>query len=208
MAETANAALTIRPLTPSRWADFESIFAARGCSVARGCSCMFYRETGRQAVPAGMRLADIRRKKMRALCDAGPPPGLIAYQDGQPVGWVTLGPRRNFLRLARSSVMKPVDDAVVWSVVCFVVPAEFRHQGVAAELLRGAIDYAARRGARILESYPVDRATPGRDEDLWFGVKSMFDQAGFVEVARRKPRRPVMRLALASARPRKRAAAR
>jgi GNAT superfamily N-acetyltransferase len=204
----ATIALTIRPLTPSRWPDFESIFAARGCSVARGCWCMFYRETGRQAVPAGMRLADIRHRKMRALCEAGPPPGLIAYHDRRPVGWVTLGPRRKFLRLARSSVMKPVDDAAVWSIICFVVPAEFRHQGVAAALLRGAVDYAARRGARIVESYPVDRTTRGRDEDLWFGIKSMYDQAGFVEIARRKPRRPVMRLQLTPTRPRKASAAR
>jgi len=206
MAST-NAALTIRPLTPSRWSDLETVFAARGCSVARGCWCMFYRETGPAVVPAGVRRAEVQRKKLLALCNAGPPPGLIAYQEGRPVGWVTLGPREKFLRLARSPVMKPVDDAAVWSIVCFVVPAEFRHQGVARALLRGAVDYAARRGARILESYPVDRATRARDEDLWFGVKAMFDQAGFTEVARRKSRRPVMRLQLTSARRRKALAA-
>lgn len=202
------ASLAIRPLTPSRWPDLETIFAARGCSVARGCWCMFYRETGAQVIPAGMRRADVRRDKLRALCNAGPPPGLIAYQDRRPVGWVTLGPRRNFLRLERSPVMKPVDKALVWSIVCFVVPVEFRRRGVAAALLRGAIDYAARRGAKILEAYPVDRSTRGRDEDLWFGVKSMYDKAGFVEVARRKPRRPVVRLALTPARVRKTPAAR
>lgn len=169
---------------------------------------MFYRETGAQVIPAGMRRADVRRDKLRALCNAGPPPGLIAYQDRRPVGWVTLGPRRNFLRLERSPVMKPVDKALVWSIVCFVVPVEFRRRGVAAALLRGAIDYAARRGAKILEAYPVDRSTRGRDEDLWFGVKSMYDKAGFVEVARRKPRRPVVRLALTPARVRKTPAAR
>ena len=110
-------AVTVRPLTPSRWRDLEAVFGARGCSVARGCWCMFYRESGRQSVPAGTRLADLRRQRMQTLCAAGPPPGLIAYAQGQPVGWVTLGPRQDFLRLARSPVMKPVDDAPVWSVV-------------------------------------------------------------------------------------------
>jgi ribosomal protein S18 acetylase RimI-like enzyme len=95
--------------------------------------------------------------------------------------------------------MKPVDDAPVWSIVCFVVPPEFRHQGVAHALLRGAVDYAAKRGARILEAYPVDRDKRGSDDWMWHGAKSMFDKAGFTEVARRKPQRPVMRNALRTA---------
>ena len=189
--------VTIRPLTPARWVDLEAIFEARGCSVARGCWCMFYRETGRSVAPAGMRLADLRKQRLRALCDAGPPPGLIAYSKRRPVGWVTLGPRPDFLRLARSPVMKPVDDAPVWSIVCFVVPTEFRKHGVAAALLRGAVDYAARHGARLVEAYPVDTVAHKHDDEMWHGAKSMFDKAGFVEVARRKPRRPVLRLALA-----------
>ena len=141
-------------------------------------------------------LADLRRRRLRALCAAGPPPGLIAYAQGQPVGWVTLGPRQDFLRLARSPVMKPVDDAPVWSVVCFVVPTEYRKRGVAAALLEAAVAYAARRGARVVEAYPVDRATRAPDDALWFRTKSMFDKAGFTEVARRRPQRPMMRIEL------------
>ncbi len=189
-------ALTVRPLTPSRWRDLEAVFEARGCSVARGCWCMFYRESGRQSVSAGTSLADLRRRRMRALCAAGPPPGLIAYAQSKPVGWVTLGPRQDFLRLARSLLMKPVDDAPVWSVVCFVVPTEYRRRGVAAALLEAAVAYAARCGARMLEAYPVDRATRAPDDALWHGTKSMFDKAGFTEVARRRPQRPVMRIEL------------
>ena len=84
----------------------------------------------------------------------------------------------------------------MWSVVCFVVPAEFRHQGVATALLQGAINYARRRGATLLEAYPVDKAERGRDDWLWHGAKSTYDKAGFVEVARRRPSRPVVRLQL------------
>ena len=214
---TAALPVTVRPLTPARFADLEAVFEARGCSVARGCWCMFYRESGELAVPPGKRRADVRKAALRALCEAGPPPGLIAYArldaDGapsargrlQPVGWVTLGPRRDFRKLARSPVMKPVDDtpldARLWSIVCFVVPAPCRHRGVAHALLRGAIDYAARRGARLVEAYPVDRKARISDDALWFGTKSMYDAAGFEEVARRRPQRPAVRLALA-ARPR------
>lgn len=192
--------VTVRALTPSRWPDLEAVFEARGCSIPRGCWCMFYRETGRTAVPAGRKLADVRKERMRALCDAGPPPGLIAYAGRTPVGWVTLGPRADFLRLARSPVMKPVDEQPVWSIVCFVVPPAYRHRGVAAALLRGAIEYSAKRGARLLEAYPVDKKERGADDWLWHGAKSMFDKAGFREVARRKPQRPVVRLQLARAR--------
>jgi ribosomal protein S18 acetylase RimI-like enzyme len=93
--------------------------------------------------------------------------------------------------------MKPVDDRPVWSVVCFTVPAEYRGQGVARALLDGAIAYARKRGAKLLEAYPVDKRGRSRDDQMWFGAKSMYDKAGFGEVARRKAHRPVVRIKLA-----------
>jgi GNAT superfamily N-acetyltransferase len=75
-----------------------------------------------------------------------------------------------------------------------VVPSEFRGQGVAGALLNGAIAYARKRGAGLVEAYPFDRPRKVADEFMWFGAKSMFDKAGFVEVARRKPLRPIVRL--------------
>jgi len=189
--------LTVHPLTESRWPDLEAVFNAKGCSVARGCWCMYYRESGKQALPTGKTLQLLRKERLKALASTNPPPGLIGYRGRQPMGWVSLAPREQYAKLQRSPVMKPVDEQPVWSIVCFVVPSEHRHQGVAAQLLQAAIDYARRHGARILEGYPVDK--PGRSQDdwLWFGTKSMFDKAGFEEVARRKPERPVVRLKLA-----------
>lgn len=187
--------LTVRPLTPSRWTDLEALFNARGCSVARQCWCMYYRRSGAVAAPPhGTTRARANRAALRALVESGEPPGLIAYRGRTPVGWVSLGPREAFARLRRSPVMKPVDDRPVWSIVCFVVPAEYRGQGFARALLQGAIAYAHERGARLLEAYPVDRAGRSSAESMWFGAKSMFDAAGFEEVARRRPQRPVVRL--------------
>ena len=111
-----------------------------------------------------------------------------------PVGWVSLGPREDFARLKRSPVMKAVDDQPVWSIVCFVVPSQYRGQGVARALLDSAIAYARQCGAQLLEAYPVDKPGHSRDDAMWFGAKSMYDAAGFAEVARRKPHRPVVRL--------------
>jgi GNAT superfamily N-acetyltransferase len=92
--------------------------------------------------------------------------------------------------------MKPIDDQPVWSVICFVLPAEYRGQGVALALLAGAVAYAKKQGAKVIEAYPVDRPSRSNDESMWFGAKSMYDKAGFSEVTRRKPQRPVVRLRL------------
>lgn len=187
--------LAIRPLTSARWKDLETLFNSGGCSVARQCWCMYYRRSGAQpAPPKGVTRAAANRAALRALVASGESPGLIAYRGRTPVGWVSLGPREAFARLARSPVMKPVDEEPVWSIICFVVPARHRGQGVARALLQGAIAHARRRGARLLEAYPVDRRGRSGDDAMWFGAKSMYDAAGFEEVARRRPQRPVMRL--------------
>ena len=197
MRDAMQSEYVIRPLTPRRWADLESLFNAKGCSVARGCWCMYYRRSGTApAPPRGTSRAEANRKGLAALAGSDPPAGLIGYRANTPVGWVSLGPREDFAKLRRSPVMKPVDAQPVWSIVCFVVPAQYRHQGVARELLAGAIAYARKRGIKLLEAYPVDKSGPGRDDSLWFGVKSMYDAAGFEEVARRRATRPIVRLRL------------
>lgn len=187
--------LTVAPLTPDRWSDLETIFNARGCSVARGCWCMFYRLSGScPPLPPGVTRAQENRAALKALVDAGKPPGLIGYRGKVPVGWISLGPREEYAKLKRSPVMKPVDEQPVWSIVCFVVPAEHRGQGVAQALLEAAVAYARKQGATLVEAYPVDKPTHSHDDAMWFGPKSMYDKAGFEEAARRKPHRPIVRI--------------
>jgi GNAT superfamily N-acetyltransferase len=141
-----------------------------------------------------MTRAQANRAGLKALVDAGKPPGLIGYRGKVPVGWVSIGPREEYAKLKRSPVMKAVDEQPVWSVVCFVVPAVYRDQGVAQALLKGAVAYARKRGAKLIEAYPVDKPARSKDEYMWFGAKSMYDNAGFKEVARRKRHRPIMRI--------------
>jgi ribosomal protein S18 acetylase RimI-like enzyme len=187
--------LTVAPLTPDRWSDLEAIFNARGCSIARGCWCMAYRRSGvREPLPRGVTHAQANRADLKALVDGGHPPGLIGYRGKVPVGWVSIAPREDYAKLKRSPVMRPVDDQPVWSVICFVVPREYRGQGVARALLKGAVAYARKQGAKLVEAYPVDRPARSSDDAMWFGAKSMYDKAGFKEVARRKPQRPVVRI--------------
>jgi GNAT superfamily N-acetyltransferase len=192
--------LTVHPLTPERLADLDAVFQARGCSVAKSCYCMYYRVSGK---PTDLQPGETRTSRSKAaiahLARCETPPGLLGYRDGKVVGWVSLGPRTDFARLANSPTMRQIDAKPVWSIVCFVVPSEYRKQGVAHELLAASIDFARARGATLLEAYPVDRAAPDAPNAPWFGSSSMFAKAGFVEVARHKPTRPIVRLEVAPA---------
>ncbi len=190
----ATPALAVEPLTPARWSDLVELFSRPGASIARGCYCMAYRRTGRRELPPGLTRSEANKRELKALVDRGSVPGLIGYRDGRPIGWVSLGPRGDYLRLARSSVMKPVDDKPVWSIICFFVDAKARRQGVAEALLEAAVVWARANGVTLVEAYPYETSGKRCDDDaLWFGSKAMFDRARFSEVARRKPTRPVMR---------------
>ncbi len=156
---------------------------------------MAYRRSGTHSFATNKTRVQTNRAQLKALVRAGGVPGLIAYRDGAPAGWVSMGPREDYAKLARSPVMRPVDDTPVWSIICFVVPSEFRGQGVARALLAGAIAFARKRGSKLVEAYPVDRPGRSADDSMWFGAKSMYDAAGFSEVARRKPQRPIVRRA-------------
>jgi GNAT superfamily N-acetyltransferase len=105
-------------------------------------------------------------------------------------GWISFGPRGDFLKLRRSPVMKPVDDTPVWSVVCSYVAKPYRGRGLQHRLLAAALEYARQNGARVLEAYPVDKADRSHDDFMFFGSRSLYERAGFREVVRRSPTRP------------------
>ncbi|MGI8577616.1 MAG: hypothetical protein ACR2KG_06785 [Nocardioidaceae bacterium] len=108
----------------------------------------------------------------------------------------SLGPREDYLKLRRAPVMKPVDDAEVWSVVCTYVAKTNRGKGFQHKLLAGGIDHARDNGVRLLEAYPVDKPERSHDDFMFFGSRSLFERAGFAEVVRRSPTRLVMRRVL------------
>lgn len=179
----------IHPLTPERWSDFEDLFGPHG--GRDGCWCMWPRVKGSEF----REMAYEGNKKAMKKIVADRPPGLVAYDDGEPVGWISVGPREEFGRVNRSVVTKPLDDEPVWSVVCFYIKPGRRSERIASALLRAAIDYAEGEGAKILEGYPIEKEGVA-NADAWWGVADMFRQAGFEEAARRSPTRPFMRRAL------------
>lgn len=176
------------PVTPERWVDLERLFGEHG--VYGGCWCMWWRVTRSQFAK---QLGEENRRALKAIVDSGEVPGLLAYSDSEPIAWCSLGPRETFSSLERSRTLKRVDDKPVWSIVCFYVAKPFRRQGLMAQFLRAAIDYAREHGASIVEGYPVEPEKTLSGYSGFTGVVSAFHKAGFVEVLRRSEHQPIMR---------------
>jgi GNAT superfamily N-acetyltransferase len=191
--------ITVRSAADIPWADLEAVFATPGDPP--GCWCQYFKLPAAifDATPAEELAAALREQSRRA--DASP--GLVAFVDGEPAGWVAVEPRTRYPRLLRSRVVtrgseEERDDASVWSIVCFVVRHEFRNRGVSGALTRAAVEHARQAGARVVEAYPVDvAARPGASaSELYHGTVSVFTAAGFDERSRPSPARPVMSLTL------------
>jgi GNAT superfamily N-acetyltransferase len=186
---TAEPALAFRWATPSRWKDVEALFGEKGACA--GCWCMVWR-LERARYEAGKGAGN--RRALRRLVEGGARPGVIAYAGREPVAWCAVAPRGDYGYLARSRVLAPVDDTPVWSITCLFVAKEYRRRGVSARLLRATAEMALARGARAVEGYPQSLSMAKiPDSFVWTGLPSAFEQAGFVEVARRSPARPIMR---------------
>ena len=141
-------AVEVRPVTPDRWDDLLRVFGPNG--ARGGCWCMVWRlsSTELRRTPAAA-----RRERLEALVAEGTPTGLLAYVDGAPVGWCSVGPRETFGRLVRSRTLPHADERPAWAITCFYVRAGFRRRGVASALVHGAAAPAAdkrRGGARRL----------------------------------------------------------
>jgi GNAT superfamily N-acetyltransferase len=186
------AALVAKPLTPARWKDFEALFGENGACA--GCWCQWVRRPSREF--AALRGAKAKAA-MKRIVVSGEVPGLLAYEGKKAVGWVAVGPRPAYKRLETSRVLKPVDEKPVWSVPCFFTHRDARGKGVSAFLARAAAEHAARRGAKLLEGYPVDtRGKRAPAAFVWWGTFPAFKKAGFREVARRSKTRPIVRRVL------------
>ena len=181
--------LVFHPASASRWPDVEELFGERG--ACGGCWCMYWRlPRGKWSAGKGNK----NRNAFKKIVSADERPGVIAYSGKEPVAWCAIAPRQEFLSLARSRVLKPVDDKAVWSITCLFVKKPYRRRGVSVAMLRAAVEFAAKRGARIVEGYPtVPTMEKTPDPFVYMGVPSAFKAAGFKEVARRSETRPIMR---------------
>lgn len=188
------------PVTDAPWDDVRTVFGTRGDPA--GCWCQYFKVDG-----ATWKAGDVAGFE-RGLCEQidadragrGAGPGLLAYDDAEPVGWVAVEPRTAYPRILNSRMIglsrDPVDADDVWFVSCFVVRVGHRRSGTATALLAAAVEHARRHGARVVEAFPVE-ALPGTSSaDLYHGPLSVFEKAGFEIVARPSESRAVVRLEL------------
>ena len=183
--------MEFHPLTSDRWDDFVAVFGQNG--ACGGCWCMYWRTHSKDWASS---LKERNRLAIKALVDDGREPGLIAYVDGVPAAWVSVGPREDFSKLNNSRILKPVDDQPAWGIVCFFIHRNFRRTGLMRPLIDAAVDYSRSKGAKIVEAYPTEPDKKMEASSLFLGVAAPFIEAGFVEAARRSPNDPVMRLYL------------
>ncbi len=190
---TERGPIEFHPLTSEQWDDFESLFGERG--ACGGCWCMWWRLKRSEYE---RHKGEDNRQAMRTIVASGEVPGILAYQETKPVGWCSVAPRESFPVLDRSRVLKRVDTEPVWSLVCFFIDKRHRRQGLSVELIRAAVAHATKGGAGIIEAYPIEPKPGQRSVPafVYTGLASAFRKAGFVEVARRSPTRPIMRYCL------------
>lgn len=171
--------IEVHPATDDRFDDVALILSPKNPDVP-ACWCLSYRISNQEqrALPGRERPARLRR-----YAQEGAPPGVIAYVDGEPAGWCSVGPRSSHHRLTHSRTIPTVDDVPVWSVICMVIRPPFRRQGLARHLLNGAVDYARSQGAPTLEAYPID-PEGGRINSAfaYVGTTELFESVGFERV--------------------------
>ncbi len=131
---------------------------------------------------------------MKRLIDGGEVPGILAYRDGEPVGWCSVAPRERYPSIERSHVLKRLDDKPVWSLVCLFVHRKHRGEGVAQALVKAAVTYAKSEGARIVEAYPTEpHGKRLASVSSFMGTPELFTRAGFRTCARPSKSRVIMR---------------
>jgi GNAT superfamily N-acetyltransferase len=188
--------LEIHPVTADRWEDLAAFFGPSG--AFSHCWCTWWRQTAAEFSHGVEEQGAANQALMHVIVEAGSEPGLLAYRDGKPVGWISVAPRPQYGRILRSRRIGPAPeeaaDERIWSIVCFWIPRSERGKGVATELLKGAVEHARVRGAAQVEAYPVDVAG-GRQPaaNLFTGTLAMFQRAGFHEVDRPRGAQLVVR---------------
>jgi GNAT superfamily N-acetyltransferase len=173
----------IHPVTRDRWGDMVELFERRGPRggyrnvPAYGCWCMYWRDRS-------LEHGTPKKLAMGAIVRAGREPGLLAYEDGSPVGWVAVAPREEYSALLQSPQYRPEDeDEGVWSIVCFAVDRPAQKRGVAGELLDAAVDHAGARGATAVEAY----AHRSKETDYMGGLR-LYVEHGFRPVRETRSR--------------------
>jgi GNAT superfamily N-acetyltransferase len=182
-------AISVFPLNMGRWQDLEVLFGPRG--ACGGCWCMNYRclkkdfESGK---------GEINQKRLQEKVEKGIPTGLLAYESGIPVAWISIAPKSEFPRMQKSRIMQTNFDGEVWCITCVLVGAEYRSMGLSETLVKAAVDFAFNYGADCVEAFPT--VTGGKKLPppfIWKGLPAMYLRNGFEIISKPSNSQWVMR---------------
>ena len=183
--------LSYKPLSEKNWKDFELLFGEVGACA--GCWCMHWklpRKEFMESKGAG------NKRKQSKIVHSGIIPGILLYKDREAIGWCAVEPRNQYPVMANSKVMRQPDEIDVWSVSCFFIHKKHRKKGLSIQLLEFVKDYCKKKKAKVIEGYPYDIRKMTAPPFVWTGLSNAFLKAGFKEIARHSPTRPIVRFYL------------
>jgi GNAT superfamily N-acetyltransferase len=181
--------LSFQPLNSSNFGDFEFLFNEK--NACEGCWCMYWRLHADEFEESK---GENNRQKMKAMVEAGEIPGVIAYNDNEPVAWCSFGDRDSFPRFSRAYEIQMIKDEEAWIISCLFVRRDWRRSGVKRALLSYLVDYCAEKGGKVLDGFPCDSTfSKYPDAFAWTGITKAYEAVGFVQITGTLEKRPIMR---------------
>ena len=182
--------LSFEPLSTTRWKSLLKLFGEKG--ACGGCWCMTWRLVSKEYEK---NKGAHNRELFYQLVKNKEPLGVIAFEDGKPIGWCSISPGEKLIRLENSKLFKRIDDTPVWSITCLFIKKEYRKKGISSMLIKEASIYAFLKGAKVIEAYPVisikNKMIP--DVFAYYGLENAFKKAGFKKVKQASENRLIMR---------------
>ncbi len=184
--------INFKPLNNETWSDLQNLFGEKG--ACGGCWCMLWRLTHKEF---GHSKGMVNKLKLHNLIiiKHEVPLGVLAFDNGIPIGWCSVAPRSSFIRLESSRLFKKFDNRSVWSITCSFVDKNYRRKSLSIKLIREATSFAFNHGTSIVEAYPIiPKINEMPSAFAWIGFVNSFKKAGFQKVAQPSETRFIMRI--------------
>lgn len=182
--------IRFKSLSTETWLDLQSLFGDKG--ACGGCWCMYWRLAHKEYEKAK---GQSNKLKFFDLVKKGLPLGVLAFQEDVPIGWCSISPKRELVRLEKSRLFKTIEEKPTWSITCLFIHKNHRDKGLSAELILAAAKYAFKNDACIIEAYPIiPKRTRMPSAFAWVGFVNSFIKAGFKKSIQPSENRLIMRL--------------
>lgn len=181
---------TFKPLTKETWPNLQILFGDKG--ACGGCWCMYWRLAHKEYENGK---GNTNKSRFFDLIEKELPLGVLAFYDDEPVGWCSISPKSELVRLKNSRLFKTIETIPAWSITCLYIHKKHRNKGMSSELIAAATEYALENGATTVEAYPIiPKAKRTPPAFAWVGFANSFIKSGFKEVIQASENRLIVRL--------------